>query len=161
MAASTPDVRIRTLGPSDAAPARALLGLFARVFDDPAAYTARQPDDAYLAALLGRDTFIALIALDADDAVVGGAAAYVLPKLEQARSELYLYDLAVDEAHRRCGVATALIRELGHVAAARGIWMMFVQADHGDDAAIALYTRLGVREDVLHFDIEPSPRPAN
>jgi aminoglycoside 3-N-acetyltransferase I len=29
-----------------------------------------------------------------------------------------------------------------------------VQADHGDDPAIALYTKLGTREDVLHFDIE-------
>jgi hypothetical protein len=28
-----------------------------------------------------------------------------------------------------------------------------VQADHGDDPAIALYTGLGTREDVLHFDI--------
>ena len=26
------------------------------------------------------------------------------------------------------------------------------QADCGDDAAIALYEKLGVREDVLHFD---------
>ncbi len=25
----------------------------------------------------------------------------------------------------------------------------------GDDPAIALYTKLGVREDVLHFDIAP------
>jgi aminoglycoside 3-N-acetyltransferase I len=33
----------------------------------------------------------------------------------------------------------------------------FVQADLGDDAAIALYTKLGVREDVLHFDIAPAP----
>jgi aminoglycoside 3-N-acetyltransferase I len=30
---------------------------------------------------------------------------------------------------------------------------MFVQADLGDDPAIALYTKLGSREDVLHFDI--------
>jgi aminoglycoside 3-N-acetyltransferase I len=29
-----------------------------------------------------------------------------------------------------------------------------VQADYGDDPAIALYTKLGRREDVLHFDIE-------
>jgi aminoglycoside 3-N-acetyltransferase I len=35
---------------------------------------------------------------------------------------------------------------------------VFVQADHGDDAAIALYTKLGAREDVLHFDIAPAPR---
>jgi aminoglycoside 3-N-acetyltransferase I len=33
-----------------------------------------------------------------------------------------------------------------------------VQADHGDDPAIALYTKLGTREDVLHFDI-PVPPP--
>jgi aminoglycoside 3-N-acetyltransferase I len=31
--------------------------------------------------------------------------------------------------------------------------VIFVQADHGDDPAIALYERLGVREEVLHFDI--------
>jgi aminoglycoside 3-N-acetyltransferase I len=29
----------------------------------------------------------------------------------------------------------------------------YVQADQGDNPAIALYTKLGVREDVLHFDI--------
>jgi aminoglycoside 3-N-acetyltransferase I len=32
-----------------------------------------------------------------------------------------------------------------------------VQADRGDEAAIALYTKLGIREDVLHFDIAPTP----
>jgi aminoglycoside 3-N-acetyltransferase I len=31
--------------------------------------------------------------------------------------------------------------------------VIYVQADKGDDPAIALYTRLGIREDVLHFDI--------
>jgi hypothetical protein len=29
----------------------------------------------------------------------------------------------------------------------------FVQADRSDDAAIALYSGLGQREDVLHFDL--------
>jgi aminoglycoside 3-N-acetyltransferase I len=28
-----------------------------------------------------------------------------------------------------------------------------LQADIGDDPAIELYTKLGMREDVLHFDI--------
>jgi len=28
-----------------------------------------------------------------------------------------------------------------------------VQADYGDEAAIALYSRLGIREDVMHFDL--------
>ena len=31
--------------------------------------------------------------------------------------------------------------------------MIKVQADQDDEPAINLYTKLGVREDVLHFDI--------
>lgn len=58
-------------------------------------------------------------------------------------------------SHRRQGIASALIGALQKIAAARGAWVIFVQADTGpeDAAAIALYTKLGVREDVLHFDI--------
>ena len=85
--------------------------------------------------------------------VVGGIAAYELHKFEQERSEIYIYDLAVAAAHRREGIATALILELKKIAAARGAYVVFVQADPGDVPAIALYTKLGTREDVLHFDI--------
>lgn len=35
----------------------------------------------------------------------------------------------------------------------RGAWVIYVQADLVDEPAVALYTKLGVREDVLHFDI--------
>ena len=93
-----------------------------------------------------------LAALKADE-VVGGLAAYELNKFEQERSEIYIYDLAVAEGHRRQGIATALIQELRKIAASRGAYVIFVQADLGDDPAIALYTKLGAREDVLHFDI--------
>jgi aminoglycoside 3-N-acetyltransferase I len=68
-------------------------------------------------------------------------------------SRAYLERLAVAAAHRREGIATALILELKKIAAARGAYVIFVQADLGDDPAIALYTKLGVREDVLHFDL--------
>jgi aminoglycoside 3-N-acetyltransferase I len=37
----------------------------------------------------------------------------------------------------------------------RGAWVIYVQADYGDDPAIALYSKLGTREDVMHFDIAP------
>ena len=77
----------------------------------------------------------------------------MLPKFEQERSEVYIYDLAVAAAHRREGIATALITKLKRIASLRGAYVIFVQADPGDDAAIALYTKLGTREDVLHFDI--------
>jgi len=48
-----------------------------------------------------------------------------------------------------------LIQELRKISAARGVWVIFVQADTNveDEPAIALYTKLGVREEVLHFDI--------
>lgn len=90
------------------------------------------------------------------DAVIGGIAAYELRKFEQQRSEIYIYDLAVAETHRRQGIATALVSELKKIAAARGAYVMFVQADVDDAPAIALYTKLGIREDVLHFDITVS-----
>jgi aminoglycoside 3-N-acetyltransferase I len=149
-------VQVRALGNEDVASLRAMLSVFGRAFDEVSTYSARQPDDRYLSALLSRDTFVAIAAF-AGPAVIGGLTAYVLPKFEQARAELYIYDLAVDEPHRRRGVATAMIEELKRLAIARGIHVMFVQADHGDEPAISLYTKLGVREDVLHFDIAPSP----
>ena len=82
--------------------------------------------------------------------MVGGIAAYELQKFEQERSEIYLYDLAVAAAHRRRGIATALILELKRIAAARGAYVVFVQADPADAPVIALYAKLGVREDVVH-----------
>ena len=147
----------RALSSEDVPLMRKLLGLFGRAFEDDWTYQSRQPDDAYLASLLGSETFLALVAERADT-VVGGLAGYVLPKFEQKRSEFYIYDLAVAQDHRRHGVATMLITELKRIASRRGIYMIFVQADHFDEAAIALYTKLGVREDVLHFDIEPGSK---
>ena len=143
---------VRTLDAEDVVPMRAMLAMFGTAFGEPDTYIDRQPDDAYLKHLLAGEHFIAVAAF-AGENVIGGIAGYILRKFEQPRTELYIYDLAVDGRYRRCGVATAMVQELKSVAAARGIYVIFVQADHGDDAAIALYTKLGVREDVLHFDI--------
>lgn len=129
-----------------------LNALFGSVFDDAESYAAAPPSDAYLSDLLAKDSFFALVATEAGQ-VVGGLVAYELQKFEQARSEIYIYDLAVAETHRRQGIATALINDLRHRAAERGCWVIYVQADYGDDPAIALYTAMGEREDVLHFDI--------
>lgn len=144
----------RILGADDLATLRGMLSVFGEAFDDRGTYTAAQPDDAYLAQLLGSAGFVAIAAVTRSE-VVGGLAAYVLPKFEQARSEVYIYDLAVAESHRRRGVATAMIRKLQERAAELGAWVIYVQADIGDDPAIALYTKLGTREEVLHFDIDP------
>lgn len=132
---------------------RGMLGMFGVAFDDVATYIEKQPDDAYLTELLSKPDFIAIAAI-CEGEVVGGLAAYVLIKFEQARSETYIYDLAVDERFRRQGIATRLIREVQKVSRARGAYVVIVQADYDDEPAVALYTKLGVREEVLHFDLD-------
>ena len=150
---------VHHLGVDDVPLMDAMRAMFGAAFEDEGTYLGKPPSADEARAWLAREGVIALAAVE-DGAVIGGLVAYVLPKFEQARSEIYLYDLAVDAAHRRRGVATALIRHLQAMAAERGAWVIFVQADQGDDAAIALYTRLGTREDVLHFDIPPLPHPS-
>lgn len=143
---------IRLLDADDVGLMESLLTVFGNAFGEPDTYGAKRPTANYLARLLGSDTFIALVAL-VGGKVVGGLAAYELRKFEQQRTEIYIYDLAVAEPHRRKGLATALIRELQRIGARRGAYVIFVQADRGDEPAIELYSRLGTREDVLHFDI--------
>jgi aminoglycoside 3-N-acetyltransferase I len=141
------------LSATDVPRMRALNSLFAEAFEDPDNYAAAPPDDSYLEHRLSDPHVIALVAIE-EGTMVGGLVAYELPKLEQARSEMYIYDLAVDGAHRRKGIATLLIAELQRIARHCGAWVIYVQADYADPPAIALYTKLGVREDVMHFDID-------
>jgi aminoglycoside 3-N-acetyltransferase I len=130
-----------------------LLKVFGEAFNDLDAYQSAIPSEAYLQTLLSKPHFIALVALNNNE-VVGGLAAYVLEKFEQERSEIYIYDLAVAEPHRRKGIARNLINELRSIAKKINAYVVYVQADHGDDPAIKLYESMGVKEDVYHFDIQ-------
>ena len=146
------DMTILRLGPGDLGLMDGLLAMFGTAFGEADTYGRARPSADYQRRLLGDPCFVALASV-AEGRVVGGLAAYELRKFEQERSEFYIYDLAVAETHRRRGLATALIGRLKEIAAERGAYVVFVQADYGDDAAIALYSKLGTREDVLHFDI--------
>lgn len=129
-----------------------LLKVFAVAFDDAQAYQSSIPSDSYISELLSRPTFNALVALDGEE-VVAGLVAYELEKFEQERREMYIYDLAVLETHRRKGIATGLIHELQRIAKERKAYVIYVQADKEDMPAIMLYKSLGTKEDVYHFDI--------
>lgn len=155
----TDGIEVERLGPGDVARMRALNALFGAAFEDAETYGAQPPDDAWLEDLLGKAHVIALTAA-VDGELAGGLTAYELDKFERARREVYIYDLAVAERHRRRGVATALIARVQAIAAARGAWVVFVQADYADPPAIALYEKLGVREEVLHFDLPVADFPA-
>ena len=144
---------IRVLSSDDVVLMEGMSAMFGQAFNEPETYVgAARPREAYLRRLLGGDSFIAVAALQRGE-VVGGLAAYELRKFEQERREIYIYDLAVAAPYRRQGIATALMQQLKVTAAARGAYVIYVQADLEDSPAIALYTMLGTREDVLHFDI--------
>ena len=143
---------VRRLTRADVDLMQAMSRMFGEAFNEVGTYTARPPSGGYFDRLLGNKEFVALAAMQAGE-VIGALVAYELVKFEQERSEFYIYDLAVRGDSRRRGVATALIEEMRRIAAANAADVIFVQADRGDEAAIALYSKLGRREDVLHFDI--------
>ncbi len=124
--------------------------LFGEVFDEPENYIDKSPSDAYIHKMLSKETFIAITAMYNKE-VVGGLAAYVLDKFEQDRREIYIYDLAVSEKHRRKHIATNLIHLLREIAIEKDAYVIFVQADYVDEPAIKLYDSLGIREEVFAF----------
>lgn len=146
---------VRRLAAGDLADLRAMNRVFAQGFGEPEHYAAAPPNDDWAARWLANPNHIALLA-EADGVPVGALAGYVLPKFEQARSEVYLYDIAVIEAARRQGIATALIAHLRAIAREIGASTVFVQAELGDEPPTALYRKLASEEiTALHFDIAP------
>lgn len=166
-------VRILTLGatPQDLTLMRAVNQLFAEVFAewDPQEreiYSQNPPSDSYLTKLLENPDFFVVVVVDENSTpdykptkVIGALTAYVFHKYEQERSEIYIYDLAVYRRYRRRGIATALIKHLYKEAARLGVYVIFVQADQGDEPAIKLYESLGTKEEVLHFDLNKIKQP--
>ncbi len=137
-----------------------LLRVFGEAFDEVDTYQRSVPSDDYLTRLLSKQHFIAVVAMSGKE-VVGGLAAYELDKFEQDRREIYIYDLAVAQSHRRRGVATGMISELKRIASERNVHVIFVQADPWDDPAIALYESFGTKETAHHFDIDVRRRRAS
>jgi ribosomal protein S18 acetylase RimI-like enzyme len=61
-------------------------------------------------------------------------------------TEMFLYELAVGEAHRRRGIATALVKALEDLARERGCYGMWVLCDEDNDAAVKTYRKVGGAE---------------
>lgn len=145
---------IGRLRAADLAPMRSLNSLFGEVFEDVDSYAAHTPSDEFLTRFLADEDHIVLVARRGGE-IVGGLVAYVLDKFEQERREVYLYDLAVSTAHQRNGIGRRLVEELRTVARDAGAYVVFVQADEGDEA-VKFYESLRPSENLrtLNFDFD-------
>jgi len=93
-------------------------------------------------ALLADDRTIFLAAFQAGQPV-GFVFGYELLRRHGDRSILFIYELDVDEACRRQGIATRLMTELGRIAKSRGIGEAFVLTEPDNGPANALYGSVG------------------
>lgn len=100
-------------------------------------------------ALLADERTIFVAAFDGEEPV-GFAFGYLLPRRHGRPSMLFVYELGVDEAYRRQGIATQLMQELfAHAGGAEA----FVLTEPDNDAANATYARLGgERSEVVMWD---------
>lgn len=79
------------------------------------------------------------VACDAQGIVGFGIARY---RAQQAHIPLF----AVDGAHRRAGIGTALMRWIEATALTAGIGVIYLEARHANSGARAFYRALGYRE---------------
>ena len=102
----------------------------AALFDDV-------PTEAWTSAFLAREGHHLLLAFVGDDAV--GFVSGVETIHPDKGIELFLYELGVDDAHRRKGVATALLERLETIAIDAGCRGMWVATEPDNVAALATY----------------------
>lgn len=151
--------------PDDAPALRALIAALNRDQGDPdELLTERDVRDD----IIGNATTIAMVAEAPDGALGGYATAHATYETGHAERGLYVADLFVTPAHRRQGIARALLAAVaraGHAQGARHLWLT---AKATNTAAHAFYRRLGsrgdsvmafavVQQDFLNLAAEPPP----
>jgi len=105
-------------------------------------------------ALLDDPRTLFLVALDGG-APVGFVLAYELPRRHGHAVTLCIYEVDVDAAWQRRGVATRLLRELEGIARRAGIAEAFVLTDPDNVAAMELYRSVGgVPQAVVEWDFD-------
>ncbi|HET6715067.1 MAG TPA: GNAT family N-acetyltransferase [Actinomycetota bacterium] len=111
----------------------------AHLFDHPV-------DDGATRAFLDDRRHVLLVARIGGHPV-GFVSGVELTHPDKARSEMFVYELGVDEDFRRRGIATALMQGLIALCETRGCGEMFVLTEHDNEAALATYRKaLGTPE---------------
>jgi ribosomal protein S18 acetylase RimI-like enzyme len=123
-------MEIRVLRPGE----EGLVAAASHLFDGPA-----RPDAT--ARFLAEDCHHLLIAYE-DGRAVGFVSGVEVTHPDKG-TEMFLYELAVDEPFRRRGIGRALVEELAALARAAGCYGMWVLTDHDNEAALATYEGTG------------------
>jgi aminoglycoside 3-N-acetyltransferase I len=132
------EIRVKRLTSNDRDRARRLFRVMAEVFTEECAALS----DGYLDQLLRRKEFWALAAFAEDD-IIGGVTAHTLPMTRTESSEVFIYDIAVQDEYRRKGVGRRLLHALCEQASEHGMQPVFVSVDNGDVHALDFYRSLG------------------
>ena len=101
-------------------------------------------DEEPQTALLHDENTIFLVAFDDDGEPMGFVFGYELPRRRGDPSILFVYEVDIEAAYRRRGVASALLKELAEIARTRGIPTGFVLTsarEHGGDAPLRVGRR--------------------
>ena len=113
------------------------VGAASHLFDDPVSTETT-------AKFLSLDTHHLAIAY-VDDAPAGFVSGVEITHPDK-RTEMFLYELGVDDAFRGQGVGKALVAALRDRAIELGCRGMWVLTDHDNDAALATYRGAGAGE---------------
>jgi ribosomal protein S18 acetylase RimI-like enzyme len=133
---------IRRLGPGDDEAVLAAGSLF-----DEA------PDRHATRRFLAEPTHHLLVAYDEDGKPIGFVSGVETTHPDKG-TEMFLYELGVDEASRRQGVGTALVEALAAVARERGCYGMWTGTETDNVAARRTYQRAGARKTPAHLILE-------
>jgi ribosomal protein S18 acetylase RimI-like enzyme len=128
-------MEIRRLGPGDEAAVHAAAALF----DDP-------PREDATRRFLAEPGHHLLFALGDDERALGFVSGVETTHPDKG-TEMFLYELAVDEPFRRRGIGRALVEALAAIARERGCHGMWVAVDDGDEPALATYRSAGADDE--------------
>jgi ribosomal protein S18 acetylase RimI-like enzyme len=103
-------------------------------------------NESAVRAFLSDDRHHLLVAY-VEEKPAGFVSAVELLHPDKTKPEAFLYELGVDRAFRRMGVATALLSELIRLCRDRGCGEMFVLTDEANEAALATYRKAGGRRE--------------
>ncbi|MDP9884299.1 ribosomal protein S18 acetylase RimI-like enzyme [Sinomonas atrocyanea] len=130
---NAPNITLRRLGPHDAGRLTAASDLF----DAPVT-------EAGAREFLTKPGHHLLLAETADGRAIGFVSGVETAHPDKG-TEMFLYELAVDEGWRRRGVASHLVNALAEIAREAGCYGMWTAADRDNEAALATYRSTGAR----------------